>query len=257
MCFFFVDPRVLRFPIMVNPAAMLGIITVYLLLVLKIGPEFMKNRPAYKLERIIQVYNAIQVLACIYVVQQTIQHCYLQGYNILCEPVDFSTAYRPMKITEIVYVYFAIKVIDLLDTVFFVLRKKQTQVSFLHVYHHAGMVILVWHGCKYFPGGHSIFIGAINSFVHVVMYSYYFLTSLNPEYRKNIWWKKYITQIQLIQFFLISLHYAILLFQPNCKFPKWVVGVLMPQNFFMFVLFGDFYYKNYIKKASDKKIKGR
>lgn len=242
---------------MLNPAAILVILAVYLLFVLKLGPEFMKNRPAFKLERIMQIYNAIQVVACAYVVQQSIQHCYLQGYNILCEPVDYSTSYRATKISELVYVYFAIKVIDLIDTVFFVLRKKQNQVTFLHVYHHAGMVLLVWHGCKYFAGGHSIFIGAINSLVHVVMYSYYFLTSLNPEYRKNIWWKKYITQMQLIQFFFISLHYAILLFQPNCKFPKWVVGVLMPQNFFMFVLFGDFYYKTYVKKMNVKDIKDR
>lgn len=242
---------------MVNPLAVIGILTVYLLFVLKFGPLIMKNRPAYKLERVMQIYNVIQVVACIYIVYQSVKYCYLQGYNILCEPVDYSTSYRAMKISETCYLYFATKVMDLLDTVFFVLRKKQNQVSFLHVYHHTGMVVLIWHGCKYFAGGHSMFLPTINSFVHIVMYSYYFITSLNPEYRKNIWWKKHITQIQLIQFFLITLHYAILLFQPNCNYPKWVVGVLLPQNFFMFMLFGDFYYKMYIKKPNVKIIKNQ
>jgi hypothetical protein len=38
----------------------------------------------------------------------------------------------------------------------------------------------------------------VNSFVHVVMYSYYLLTSVWPEYRNNLWWKKYITQLQMV-----------------------------------------------------------
>lgn len=34
------------------------------------------------------------------------------------------------------YSYFALKLFDYLDTVFFILRKKTEHVSFLHVYHH-------------------------------------------------------------------------------------------------------------------------
>jgi GNS1/SUR4 family len=112
--------------------------------------------------------------------------------------VDFSTRPRAVMIARRCYFYFLIKVIDLLDTVFFVLRKKQNQVTFLHVYHHAGMVALSWSGTKYFPGGHSVFMGMLNSFVHVVMYFYYFLTSLSPKYKQNLWWKKHITQLQIV-----------------------------------------------------------
>lgn len=88
--------------------------------------------------------------------------------------------------------------------VFFVLRKKQNQVSFLHVYHHTGMVLLTWHGVKYLPGGHSVFMGALNSFVHVVMYCYYLITALNPKYKNNLWWKKYITQLQIVRNILLG-----------------------------------------------------
>lgn len=38
--------------------------------------------------------------------------------------------------------FFMLKVVDLMDTVFFILRKKNNQVTFLHIYHHAGMVTL-------------------------------------------------------------------------------------------------------------------
>jgi hypothetical protein len=47
-------------------------------------------------------------------------------------------------------------------------------------------------------GGHGAMVLYVNSFVHVVMYSYYFVTSLWPEYGKKLWWKKYITQLQMV-----------------------------------------------------------
>jgi hypothetical protein len=43
------------------------------------------------------------------------------------------------------------------------------------------------------------FFGAtINSFVHVLMYSYYGLAALGPKVQKYLWWKKYLTWIQLV-----------------------------------------------------------
>jgi len=37
--------------------------------------------------------------------------------------------------------------------VFFILRKKNNQVSFLHVYHHATMILNWWMAAKYLPVG--------------------------------------------------------------------------------------------------------
>lgn len=41
---------------------------------------------------------------------------------------------------------------EFLWQVFMVLRKKQSHISFLHVYHHAGMVPLAWGAVSYYPG---------------------------------------------------------------------------------------------------------
>jgi hypothetical protein len=30
------------------------------------------------------------------------------------------------------------------------------------------------------------------------MYTYYLVTSLWPEYKEKLWWKKYITQLQMV-----------------------------------------------------------
>lgn len=38
------------------------------------------------------------------------------------------------------------------------------------------------------------------------MYVYYMLAAMGPKYRRFIWWKKYLTNFQMIQFVLIFSH---------------------------------------------------
>lgn len=82
------------------------------------------------------------------------------------------------------------------------------------------------------------------------MYIHYLLSSMKVNTSK---WKKHITQLQLVQFFLIMLHYTQLAWVEDCGFPVWTAAVMVPQNFFMIVLFGEFYYDTYIKKKSTDK----
>lgn len=58
-----------------------------------------------------------------------------------------------LQIASALWWYYISKGVEFLDTVFFILRKKFTQVSFLHVYHHCTMFILWWIGIKWVPGG--------------------------------------------------------------------------------------------------------
>lgn len=83
------------------------------------------------------------------------------------------------------------------------------------------------------------------------MYTHYLLASMKINTNA---WKKYITQLQLIQFFLITLHYLQLAWVKDCGFPLWPAYVMVPQNLFMMILFGDFYYKTYVKKQATTKI---
>ena len=194
----FADPRTEPWPLMSSPIPGIALLCLYLLFVLKWGPKFMENRKPYKIEGIMKIYNIIQVFYCLYLFEEGLRLAYLSDYSLICQPVDFSTNDKALRIAFKCYLYFVLKFIDLADTVFFVLRKKQNQVSFLHVYHHTGMVMLSWSAVKWWPGGHSVFLGFINCFVHVVMYFYYFLTSVDAKYKGNIWWKKHITQLQIV-----------------------------------------------------------
>jgi len=47
-------------------------------------------------------------------------------------------------------------------------------------------------------GEQGVVIGCLNSVVHVFMYFYYMVAAMGPKYQKYIWWKKYMTRIQLV-----------------------------------------------------------
>lgn len=79
--------------------------------------------------------------------------------------------------------------------------------SFLHVYHHTITALFSWCYLKLLPGEQGIVIGILNSIVHIVMYSYYLIAALGPKYQKYIWWKKYMTWIQLVIFQFSSIVY--------------------------------------------------
>lgn len=96
--------------------------------------------------------------------------------------------------------------------VFFILRKKQNQVTFLHVYHHTITSICSWLYVKFLPGQQGAVIIFLNSLVHVIMYTYYLISALGPKYKKYLWWKKYMTWIQLVK---SSLNNHILFFKIN------------------------------------------
>lgn len=54
-----------------------------------------------------------------------------------------------------------------------------------------------------FSGGLGTFHALLNCCVHVVMYTYYALSALGPAYQKYLWWKKYMTTIQLVSHYLV------------------------------------------------------
>lgn len=137
--------------------------------------------------------------------------------------------------------------------IFFIMRKKFSHVTFLHVYHHTGMVFGGYIAARFCPAGHGTMLGVLNCFVHCVMYGYYLFSVLDENVKKSIWWKKHITQIQLIQFLLLGLHFAAALFVQDCGYPKLFCIIMTIQNLFMMFMFGDFYRRTYLQKKTEKK----
>ncbi|CAF1177506.1 unnamed protein product [Adineta ricciae] len=144
---------------------------------------------------------------------------------------------------EVCWLYFMMKIIDLVDTIIFVLRKKDNQITFLHVYHHLTMVFFGWYGTMYVAGGQSLFIVIINSFIHVIMYAYYGLSACGSRIQKYLWWKRYLTQAQITQFVMVLIHSAVNFLTP-CNYAK-----IFDVSFFLYgvsilTLFLNFYLQN-------------
>ncbi|KAK3930191.1 Elongation of very long chain fatty acids protein [Frankliniella fusca] len=230
-----------------NPLPVFTIVAAYLYFVLSLGPRLMKDRQPFNLDRVMMVYNAVQVVWCAYLVRECLRLGWGGQYSWICEPMRETKTQDDYDTARGVYLYFILKIVDLLDTVFMVLRKNFRQISFLHVYHHAGMAICIYLGVKIYPGGHHTFLGFINCIVHCFLYGYYLLTLLEPRV-KGAWWKKYITLIQLVQFGMNMVHELLPVLMPSCTVDRWISGPLIIQNVFMFLLFGEFYYKNYVRQ---------
>ena len=136
--------------------------------------------------------------------------------------------------------YYFSKFIDLFDSFFFVLKKKFAHLSPLHVIHHSTLPFLCWWGPRFVGGGQSGFGPFLNSGVHTLMYLYYLLAACGPSLKPYLWWKKYLTTIQLVQFVLVFFHAL----QPlifTCDYPVAASLMFAVTGVQYFILFMAFY----------------
>ena len=86
------------------------------------------------------------------------------------------------------------------------------------------------------------------------MYTYYFLAALGPSIRPYLWWKKYLTIIQMLQF-LFALIMGINALRVGCDFPMWMQYSANAYMVSFLVLFGRYFYREYgAKKVRRKKV---
>jgi len=248
------DPRVADLPLMSSIQQTTLICLTYVLLVKGVGPWYMKDRKPYNIKYLMMVYNLLQTLFSGWVfVECTKLFVYPGGYSWHCQPVDYSRNPEAMKTLHMAYFVLLSKFVDMLDSIFFVMRKKFNQLSVLHVIHHGAVPWFSWWGAKFAAGGHSMFGPWLNCGVHALMYFYYFLSACGPQVQKHLWWKKYLTSLQLVQFVAIFIH-ALQPFLYPCDYLRFVSGFYIFNTILFFGLFSNFYIKSYVNKKANKKI---
>ena len=247
------DPRTAEWYYAKYPQIMYLTFAGYLYFVLRCGPRYMENRPAYSLKTFIKYYNIFQIIYNSWIVYACIKNGMFTDIGLGCVFVDRSPTGKPMELVHVYYWTSMLKVIDLIETVVFVLRKKQRQISFLHLYHHISTIYISQMSIKYYPGGMATFPIVVNSGIHVIMYTYYLLSSQGPKVQKIINpFKPYITIMQMVQFFVLLGH-TLQAFFPYCTVPKWGAMVMFTNLIINFVLFYNFYRQNYKKPVKPKK----
>ena len=238
------DERTEEWPLVASPVPCLMISAIYVLLATRL-PKVLKGR-TFPVYYPVVLYNFLVVLLNIYIVAElliTTGH-----YRWKCQPVEYSKEGYPMRTANAMWLVFISKFIEMLDTFFFIAKGNYRQLSFLHVYHHSTIFPLWWLGVKYVPGGNAVFGAMLNSFIHVIMYSYYFLSSFGPKFKKYLWkWKKYLTGLQLAQF-AMCLALACVNYRDGCPWPQWMYWWFVGYQMSFLVLFGNFYVVNYLKK---------
>lgn len=235
------DPKTSKYILTNSPIPTVFIVVMYLLFVLELGPKYMAKRKPMQIDRIVQIYNLVQVFLCLFIAYGAID--LILSFDMLCQPISYENTVTSHREFDMCYYYWVIKFLDMFDTVFFVLRKKNNQVTFLHVYHHVMMVGSGWIYTTNFAGGHVMLVGFLNTLIHILMYSYYFLTSAKILDR-NSSVKKYMTILQLIQFVFIFVSFNVA-FYIGC-YNRIAIFFVILQSIMMIVLFSNFYYKCYI-----------
>lgn len=166
--------------------------------------------------------------------------------NILYnDGIVFKTNYyfQNPQFDTIIYWFYISKYYEFADTFLLYLNGKTP--IFLQKYHHVGAIIS-WHLMYQYKVDMVWMATLLNSGVHTIMYSYYLGCLLKINQVRYI--KKYITSIQLCQFFILYVNlyfycppieswfnYSIIIF-----FATYGIGIIG--------LFGRFYYDTYVVK---------
>ncbi|CAG2121401.1 unnamed protein product, partial [Medioppia subpectinata] len=233
-----------------GPELFVTLMLLWLIFVTKFGPNIMADRKPLVLRKTLMVYNLMLVVINVYFAY-TATKWLDYGFKPLFDRLPARNQWSDKAVAEIPdkIIYFYTKLIDLFDTIFFVLRKKSNQITFLHVYHHFIIPVLAYMALKLCP--QTIILEGVcfaNSIVHTVMYIYYLLSIFGPWIQPYLWWKRYITRIQLLQF--VAYGVAILMGIYNGLHTDYPIGLrwlATCQPFIFFYMFYRFYVNSYNK----------
>ncbi|KAK6436124.1 Fatty acyl-CoA elongase/Polyunsaturated fatty acid specific elongation enzyme [Oleoguttula sp. CCFEE 5521] len=226
------------------------------------GREIMRDRQPLQLNGLFKIHNfyltVISGVLLALFVEQLLPTLVNKGtFYAICDKNGGWTD----KLVVLYFLNYLTKYLELLDTVFLVLKKKP--LTFLHTYHHGATALLCFTQLLGDTAVSWVPI-TLNLTVHVVMYWYYFQSARGIK----IWWKKYITMLQILQFVidLGFVYFASYTYFTSSYFP-WLptAGKCAGEEFAAFagmgilssylVLFIGFYVSTYKKPV--KKGRGR
>jgi|TARA_B100001540_G_scaffold257055_1_gene234662 elongation of very long chain fatty acids protein 4 len=217
------------------------------------GPKIMARREAFDPKGFMLVYNGYQTFFNVVTVALFVAELRRLGVSAWGGRLSWTDP-ESFWICLGIWLHYNNKYLELLDTVFMVVRKKSDQLSFLHVYHHCLLIWAWWMVCFVIKNNDcvdSYFGACMNAGIHVIMYSYYLMRALSIACP----WKKYITMAQMAQFAIVFAHAVFVVVDGHCPAILPYSQMFVMTN--MLVLFGRFYVGAYGEKKDAKKKKAR
>ncbi|CRK96723.1 CLUMA_CG010029, isoform A [Clunio marinus] len=224
---------------------LLLIFAAYLWFVLIAGPKYMKKREACNVTNLIRTYNIYQVFCCIFYVVGSYSLGFTLNHLFKCQRFAFLDDDARLSIYVGSWLFLSLRVHEFIETIFFILRKKFNQASFLHIFHHIGSVATTWLFIVSNAELMAVYIAQLNSAVHIIMYTYYFISSFKDKRIQNVISrvKPLITIIQLLQFVIIIAHCTIAIL-PDCG-ASYFFHLQILNFVILFILFGKFFVDTY------------
>jgi len=235
---------------LVSLQAALTVVGAYLLFV-ALGMLFMPLLPAvpdrfmYPLKF---CYNIVQIFLCAYMSVEAGVLASRQGYSLFPWPSNNTFNAAQPAVANLMWLFYMSKILDFFDTFTIVVQKKWKQLSFLHVYHHSSVFMFYWINVRLNYDGDIYLTILLNAGIHTVMYTYYFLAM----HTKDIWWKRYLTQIQMVQFCLMLTQGALMMLNSDPAIPPRLSKAYFGYIMTMLGLFMNFYLQSYNKKSTAK-----
>ncbi|CAF0975912.1 unnamed protein product [Rotaria sp. Silwood1] len=236
------------------------ILTIGYILSIPYGKRWMSTRSKpYNLRIPIVIYNIFAILVNAYVAFLAIRTLTLKSYRIFCQGVMHDE--EDIYLAKAVWWYYISKGCEFWDTWFFILTKKFSHVSILHVYHHATMFPLWYLATRYTPGGEVALPMIVNSCVHVIMYLYYALAVMHIQRKLLAQIKLFVTVIQISQFVaaaigcMLRFHTMFFIGDQSCyDFPVLFVLLFLAHSTSLLFLFVNYFLQEYIWKQKTKHL---
>ncbi|NXR98391.1 ELOV5 protein, partial [Oxylabes madagascariensis] len=228
------DPRVKGWLLLENYTPTF-IFSVLYLLIVWLGPKYMRNKQPFSCRGILVIYNLGLTLLSLYMFYELVTGVLEGGYNFFCQDTH-SGGEADMKIIRVLWWYYFSKLIEFTDTFFFILRKNNHQITVLHVYHHATMLNIWWFVMNWVPCGHCKFWSLMVFFLLPLMCSISLIFVFSPQ----------------IQFVLTIFQTSCGVVWP-CAFPQGWLYFQISYMISLIILFTNFYIQTYNKKASSRR----
>lgn len=248
------DPRTIGWFGSGDWVTFLIIIGCYIFIVGILLPSYMLTRRKFKIIGIVRLYNLALMGTNIFFFIELSKITYFGGqYDWKCQGIGSS--WGSYAVVKLLHKFMFVRIFELIDTALFILRKKFKHASFRNISHHIIAVFIPWYGITYGADGQSCLMTLVNMAVHIIIYLYYFLSTYDSV-KPKLTWKRYLTPLQILQFFVIITHMSIPIIQP-CGFPVMNSVIVITAHLYFLIVFKAFYGSTYRSGDRRRKILGR